>query len=122
MTNLKTITAKFFIAAASVALMSTGAAAQDSTAHHTNSNGYVKTAELHVKASEAPTFKAAVKTTTSKRRIVREALPSSRKSVRTVNIGRIFTTRDHAYDAMTVYKPKTEVETAKMPNLFKPST
>lgn len=124
MTHLKTLIVKTFITAASAALMTSAASAQDNTAANHGTNTYVKTAELHVEAPKAPSSKAmkAAPKTTSKRRIVREALPSHRQSVRTVDMGRIFTTRDHAYDAMTIYKPKTKTQAADMPNLFKPST
>ena len=124
MTHLKTLTIKACLAAASIALMTSGASAQDNSTANMATYSYVKTAELHLKAPSVPTskeMKAAPKTT-SKRRIVREALPSHRQSVRTVDMGRIFTTRDHAYDAMTIYKPKAQTQAANMPNLFKPST
>ena len=129
MTYLKAKATKVLIAAASVIMMASGAAAQDYTAQYGASvqsapaQAYVKSAQLQYKAPQTAAAPISVKpqATRSKRRIIREALPNQRHSVRTVNIGRIFTTRDHSYDAMTIYKPQPNAKAAQMPNLFKPS-
>lgn len=124
MTYANIMPVKVLIAAALAALISSAASAQDGTAYSTQPvTSYEKTAELLVDAPQKPNFKTSQKAATktaSKRLIIRKVLPSHVKSVRTADMGRVFTTRDHAYDAMTIYKPDTQNSENQMPNLYKP--
>lgn len=125
MTHANIMPVKVLIAATLAALISSAASAQDGTAYSTKPvTSYEKTAELLVDAPQKPVFKTSQKSVsekTSKRLIIRKVLPSQVKSVRTADMGRVFTTRDHAYDAMTVYKPETQNSENQMPNLYKPN-
>lgn len=133
MTYLNSLLAKGFIAAASIMVMASSAAAQDYAAQTVTTQtatpkSYVKVVELHVQAPQAQKFQPvstprqilAPTQTRTTRRIIREELPSRRHSVRTVSLGRIFTTNDHADNAMTVYKRADTATPINMPNHFKP--
>ncbi|WP_026942306.1 hypothetical protein [Hellea balneolensis] len=124
MKHLKAVSTKLIFAAVSTVVMSTAAAAQDVSPYTKSTVSYEKTAELHLKAPQTPaskTVKEATPEVISERRVIRKVLPTHYQSVRTVDMGRVFTTRDHAYDAMTVYKPETEIQKNEMPNLYKPN-
>jgi len=121
MKQVNTKIAKFVGAAALLMMVSTAATAQDYTSERNAEKAYVKTAQLE-RQTPAPSFdiKPAkrIKTTKTRttRRIVREALPGQRNSVRTVNKGRVFVSEDFSHDGMTVYTPPAKG--AKMPNYF----